>query len=161
MLAKASNPTEQGHVHAALRLAWEGGDVTIQIDEDGSEHDAAWVREVAPTPAPEPVILRAIRSAWSEWRRRNIPEGCRVECRWTRGTGVEWRPFPPKHAYLVGLGAPFYRRCTEVRHVPLTDRLQREAAMSSPGRRVDRRREFYPAAIPPEELNPALRLRAR
>jgi hypothetical protein len=57
----------------------------------------------------------------------------------------------------VGLGAPYYRRCTEERHVLLTPRLVREAAMSPRGRRIDRRREFYPRAIPPEELKDALR----
>lgn len=158
MLAKATNPAEQGHVHAALRLAWEGGDVTIRVGDGGAEMDAAWVREVAPSRAPEPVILREIRSAWSEWRRMNVPGEAPVACRWVRGTGVEWRGFPPKHAYLVGLGAPYYRRCTEMRHVPLTARLQREATLSAPGRRVDRRRDFYPVAILPEELNPALRV---
>ncbi len=156
MLAKATNPSEQGHAPAALRLAWEGGAVTISIGDD--VHDAAWVRDVAPSTAPEPVILRAIRAAWSEWRRLNVRDGATVVCRWVRGTGVDWRPFPPKHAYLVGLGAPYYRRCTEMRHVPLTARLQREVAASSRGRRVDRRREFYPVAISPEELKPELRL---
>jgi hypothetical protein len=156
MLAKACNPAEQGHVHAALRLAWEGGDVTIRLG-DGAEFEAAWVREAAPSSAPEPVILRGIRAAWTEWRRVNASDDSGVACRWTRGTGVERRAFPPKHAYLVGLGAAYYRRCTEMRHVPLTDRLVREAALRSPGRRVDRRREFYPRAISPEELNPELR----
>ena len=159
MIAKAMNPAEQGHVHAALRLAWEGGDVTISIGDGGQQLDAAWVREVAPSAAPEPVILRAIRAAWTEWRRMNVRDDAPIVCRWARGTGVEWRAFPPKHAYLVGLGAPYYRRCTEMRHVPLTARLEREAAASSPGRRVDRRREFYPQGISPEELDPALRLR--
>lgn len=157
MLAKATNPAEPGHVNAALRLAWEGGSVAISIGDDGPQHDAAWVREVAPSTAPEPVVLRAIRVAWSEWRRNNVSGDAPVVCRWIRGTGVEWRAFPPKHAYLVGLGAPYYRRCTEMRHVPLTARLQRETTMSSRGCRGDRRREFYPVAIPPDELNPALR----
>lgn len=155
MIAKATNPAEQGHVHAALRLAWEGGDVSIHL-ADGHEFDAAWVREAAPDSAPESAILDAIRAAWTEWRRLNVCDGSPVTCRWNRGTGIVWRSFPPKHAYLVGLSAPYYRRCTETRHVPLTDRLQRDAAKSSPGRRVDRRREFYPKAIPPDEMNPAL-----
>jgi hypothetical protein len=158
MIAKACNPAEQGHAHAALRLAWEGGDVFLHLG--GEAHgrvDPGWVQGLAPPAAPEPVILRAIRNAWAEWRRQHVPDGCSVAFRWTRGTGVHWRTFPAKHAYLVGLGAPYYRRCTEMRHVPLTARLSREAAVRTRGRRIDRRRDFYPRSIPPEELKPALR----
>jgi hypothetical protein len=161
-LAKARSPRARGHAAAALRLAWEGAEVTIEVD-DGTHtlaHSASWVRAAAGGSAPtEPEISAAIDRAWSAWRRLNTPTGAAVSLRWRTGTGVRVERFPSKHAYFVGLGAPWYRRQTEIRHRPLTERLLADTS-AAPFRRRDRRRDFYPTLIPPGEIRPDLRHRA-
>jgi hypothetical protein len=159
-LAKARAPSQRGHLHAALRLAWEGGRVLIDVTHGGvlTTHDTGWVRTVpSPDAATEPEIAAAVDAAWSAWRAAHVPGGASVRCRWVRGSGVRWESFPSKHAYFTGLGSSaWYRRQTEIRHRPLTERLLAEEATPR-ARRSERRRRYYPIAVPPEEIRPALR----
>lgn len=158
-LAKARAPHSRGHANAALRLAWEGGAVSITVATGHTtrEHSTEWVRTVrVESTATEPEIASAIDAAWHEWRRDHVPTGASVHLRYECGTGVRVERFPPKHAYFTGLGAPWYRRQTEIRHRPLTERLLAEDTRRRGGRR-DRRRDFYPARIPPVELRADLR----
>lgn len=160
-LAKARAPAQRGHAAAALRLAWEGGRVQIEVSDGGAVavHDAEWVRRVGtPTGAAEPEIAAALEDAWRDWRRAHAPAGAALALRWDPGTGVRMESFPPKHAYFTGLGcSAWYRRQTEIRHRPLTERLLAEEAARRGRRRRDRRRDSYPMAIPPGEIRPALR----
>ncbi len=158
-LAKAGNPAQRGHVTAALRLAWEGGAVTIEETVAGRarRHSTEWVPAVADVGASEAELSRALAAAWGAWRRTHLADDAVVALRWERGTGVEMRRFPPKHAYLCGLGAPFYRDATELRHRSLTARLLAEEAGVPRRRRPGVRRRHYPRAIPLEELKPELR----
>jgi hypothetical protein len=160
-LAKARAPAQRGHAAAALRLAWEGGRVRIEVIEGGTvaAHDADWVRRVATRPgAAEPEIAAALEDAWGHWRRAHAPPSAALALRWEPGTGVRMESFPPKHAYFTGLGcSAWYRRQTEIRHRPLTERLLAEEAARRGRRRRDRRRDFYPTTIPPEEIRPELR----
>lgn len=159
-LAKARAASQPGHAQAALRLAWEGGSVSIRVAAGActSTYDADWVRgATADDHASEPEIAAALDRVWQEWRRAHVPAGGTIEFRYAPGTGIRVQRFPPKHAYFTALGAPWYRRQTEIRYRPLTERLLAEQATPA-GRRLDRRRRFYPTAIPPDELRPALRL---
>jgi hypothetical protein len=160
-VAKARAPAQRGHTAAALRLAWEGGHVRIEVRRGGETevHDAAWVRQVETRPgATEPEIAAALEGAWSDWRRVHAPPGTAVALRWEPESGVRMESFPPKHAYFTGLGcSAWYRRQTEIRHRPLTERLLAEEAARGQRRRRDHRRDFYPTTIPPEEIRPELR----
>ena len=159
-LAKARAATHPGHAQAALRLAWEGGDVTIHVSAGGasSAYGAEWVRgAVTKDDATEPEIASALEAAWQAWRRVHVPAGSIVRLHYTPGTGVTKQRFPAKHAYFTALGAPWYRRQTEIRYRPLMQRLLAEEAARSGGRRIDRRRNYYPGAIPVHELRPDLR----
>lgn len=162
-LAKARKPSQRGHVTAALRLAWEGGAVTLEESVGGTLrlHSTAWVAHLAPTGASEAEIAAALATAWTKWRRTHLPAEASVAFRWQPGTGIEMRRFPPKHAYLCGLGAPFYRDATEVRHRSLTVRLLAEEKGVARRHRADLRRRHYPRAIPLEEVKPELRGAAR
>lgn len=158
-LAKASNPRQGGHIPAALRLAWEGGIVSIGVvDQSGAhrEYDAQWAAGI-PCGTTEPEIGAAIDAAWSAWRRANVPTGATVSLQWQRGTGTRIDRFPPKHAYFTGLGCSgWYRRQTEIRHRPLTERLLAEEAGRRGMRHVDRRQIYYPTSIPPLERRSGL-----
>lgn len=160
-LAKAKAPSHPGHVQAALRLAWEGGAVSIHVSagERTAVHDAAWIRCALSDPTmSEPEIASALDVAWQHWRRAHVPRGAAVELRHAPDTGLLVQRFPPKHGYFTALGAPWYRRQTEVRYRPLTDRLLAEERARRANRRVDRRREYYPTSIPNHELRPDLQL---
>lgn len=160
-LAKARAASHRGHVPAALRLGWEGGQVSIEVrtEDRVTAHDAGWLREVAlPPDATEPEIAAALEEAWSSWLPVHVPAGAGVTLRWQLGTGVRMQAFPPKHAYFTGLGcSAWYRRQTEIRHRPLTERLLAEEAMRRRGRRPDQRRAWYPASVLPSEVRPELR----
>ncbi|HST59378.1 MAG TPA: hypothetical protein VLK84_11825 [Longimicrobium sp.] len=161
-LAKARAASEHGHAQAALRLAWEGGSVSIRVAAGActTAYGAEWIRgATADDNASEPEIAAALDRAWQEWRRAHVPAGATVELHYAPGTGIRVQRFPPKHAYFTALGAPWYRRQTEIRYRPLTERLLAEEAARSGGRRLDRRLQFYPTAIPPHELRPELRPR--
>lgn len=160
-LAKANASSHRGHAQAALRLAWEGAAVSIHVTAGGttSVHDAGWIRSALnDATASEPEIATALDTAWQEWRREHVPAGAAVDLRHPPGSGIRVQRFPPKHAYFTALGAPWYRRQTEIRYRPLTDRLLAEERARSRGRRVDRRRDYYPTTIPPHELRTDLRL---
>jgi hypothetical protein len=148
-------------VQAALRLAWEGGSVAIDVTVRGrtTRHAADWVRAaIEDNTASEAEIARALDAAWQEWRRVFVPVGATVSLRHSPGSGITVQRFPPKHAYFTALGAPWYRRQTEIRFRPLTDRLLAEEQGRSRGLRIDRRRDYYPTAIPSHELRADLRL---
>lgn len=158
-LAKARSPRQRGHVAAALRLAWEGAHVRIEIHRPDavSVHDASWVAGLNTLPgASEPEIAADIDAAWAHWRALHAPGDASLRLRWERGTGIRTQAFPPKHSYFTGLGcSAWYRRQTEIRHRPLTERLL--AGQPVRGRRqADRRRDFYPTAIPVAEIRPEL-----
>jgi hypothetical protein len=158
-LAKASNPRQGGHISAALRLAWEGATVSIKVVEHSGarrEFDAGWAASIQ-CGTTEPEIAAAIDVAWCTWRRAHVPAGATVALQWQRGSGTRIERFPPKHAYFTGLGcSAWYRRQTEIRHRPLTERLLAEEAGRQCRRRVDRRQLYYPTSIPPLELRSAL-----
>jgi hypothetical protein len=160
-LAKARAASHRGHVPAALRLGWEGGQVSIEVRSGArvTAHDAGWLSEVALAPeATEPEIAAALEEAWASWLRVHVPAGAGVTLRWQPGTGVRMQAFPPKHAYFTGLGcSAWYRRQTEIRHRPLTARLLAEEAARRRGRRPDQRRAWYPASVLPSEVRPELR----
>jgi hypothetical protein len=158
-LAKARAAKKPGHIHAALRLAWEGGDVCIEVNSGGTSrrYEASWVGSLCTSAPTEPEITGAIATAWAAWSRMHVPAGATVALHWAAGTGVRLQSFPPKHAYLTGLGSsPWYRRQTEMRHRPLTERLLAEAHLRSRQAR-ERRVIYYPRAIPPHEIKPELR----
>lgn len=159
-LAKATNPRQGGHIPAALRLAWEGGNVSIVVAAQSGalrEYDAGWAGGIH-CGTTEPEIAAALDAAWSAWRRSHVPAGAAVSLEWQRGTGTRTERFPPKHSYFTGLGCSgWYRRQTEIRHRPLTERLLAEENRRPGTCRVDRRRLYYPTCIPALEIRPDLR----
>lgn len=165
-IEKAHKAGHKGHDTAVLRLIWEGGEGLVRIrrgDDILEESDAHWIREVHDEGLG---IQKAITPRWRAFQKAmRDRHGADIEFETAYlGGGVVKQKFPSKHAYLLGLGAQFWRHQVEVRCKHLTERLlalDAEWLKRGWGPRLDNRTAFYPKEVTPEEMKPELRSRVR